>query len=68
MMRKMQFFGQIIRKGCKEKCIIEGEVGGKIRGRQLEMWASDIVKFVGGNITDDREDLYTLVIGTAVFK
>ena len=45
ILRKMCFFGHIIRKGGMERCIIEGNVEGiRRRGRPLTLWASDIVK------------------------
>ena len=38
------------KKGSMERCTIEGKVEGKRRkGRPLTLWASDIVKFVGGS-------------------
>ena len=53
LLRKMRFFGHIIRKGGIERCIIEGKIEGRKRkGRPLTSWASDIVKLVGGSLAD----------------
>ena len=56
-----------------ERYIIEGKVEGtRRRGRPLTSWASDIVKVVGGSLTDavhqavNREGWHALVMVTAV--
>ena len=60
ILKKMRFFGYIVRKGDMKRCIIEGKVVGKRRtGRPLTSWASDIVKLVGGNLTDAVHQLLT---------
>ena len=52
ILKKMRFFGHIIRKGGMERCIIEGKVEGKGRkGKPLTSWASDIMNLVGGRVT-----------------
>ena len=53
ILRKMRFFGHIIRNGGIERCIIEGKVEGKRRrGRPLTSWASDVVILVGGSLAE----------------
>ena len=52
-MKKMHFFGHIIRKGSMERFMIEGKVEGKRRrGRPLISWASDIVNLFEGSWAD----------------
>ena len=71
ILKKMRFFGHIIRKGGMERCIIEGKVEEERRGRPLKSWASDIVKLVGGSLPSaihqaaDRERWSALVMATA---
>ena len=72
ILKKMRFFGHIIRKGGMERCIIEGKVEEKRRrGKPLTQWASEIVKLFGGSLASavhqavDREGWRALVMATA---
>ena len=53
ILKKMRFFGHIIRKGGMERYIIKGKVEKKRRrARPLTSWASGIVKLVGGSLVN----------------
>ena len=72
ILKKMSFFGHIIRKGGMKGCTLEGKIEGKRgRGRSLTSWASDIVKLVGESLADavhqavDQEGWRALVMATA---